>query len=127
MGTHPIFESDFDCLTDKRRFRICLILKPQLPQPQSPPPPDLSLLRPPSRTFSSRELSKMVFAVKTRSPFSKSGTTRPSASGLDSAKSTGKETPVRSLAAHALSLRLSKTAQPGTSSRLKSRPHKLIC
>merc|ERR1712158_192881 len=22
MGTHPIFESDFDCLTDKRRFRI---------------------------------------------------------------------------------------------------------
>jgi len=22
MGTHPIFESDFDCLTDQRRVRL---------------------------------------------------------------------------------------------------------
>merc|ERR1711972_122911 len=24
MGTHPIFESDFDCLTDKRNTRRCI-------------------------------------------------------------------------------------------------------
>merc|ERR1712233_116380 len=31
MGTHPIFESDFDCLTDLARCKIQHTQRPQLP------------------------------------------------------------------------------------------------
>merc|ERR1712170_168075 len=37
MGTHPIFESDFDCLTDRKRTRKW---------PKVPPPAVLAMIRP---------------------------------------------------------------------------------
>merc|ERR1712127_204453 len=57
MGTHPIFESDFDCLTE------CLLVKSSTPQSQltvllvltplpSTPPPRRVVIRPVSRPIS---------------------------------------------------------------------------
>merc|ERR1712035_222068 len=47
MGTHPIFESDFDCLTDSRKQgkqtnnrKKCLLLK-KWPRPTMPAPPTI--------------------------------------------------------------------------------------
>merc|ERR1711953_332330 len=38
MGTHPIFESDFDCLTDQRTLKFSIWIRPPPPSslPRSP-------------------------------------------------------------------------------------------
>merc|ERR1711893_331094 len=48
MGTHPIFESDFDCLTGQTRFALnAVAMMPQTPPPSRPsfPPSVLMLMK----------------------------------------------------------------------------------
>merc|ERR1712062_700049 len=135
MGTHPIFESDFDCLTDKRRFRIMSDTEaPAAPVPVAAPGSftvetavqDV-LKQGAIQDGLSRGLNEAVRALERKDalicllaencdeanyvrlvealcrenqiPVLKIGDIRPSANGLDSAKSTAREMPARSLAA----------------------------
>merc|ERR1712088_471876 len=36
MGTHPIFESDFDCLTEKMKFSLALLAASAIAESESP-------------------------------------------------------------------------------------------
>merc|ERR1711935_376964 len=66
MGTHPIFESDFDCLTELKK-QSCRILKRPLPSQPPPSHPRATPSRLPSRRHSSTPSTVMVLlAVSTR-------------------------------------------------------------
>merc|ERR1711980_47119 len=140
MGTHPIFESDFDCLTGYEMSEAEVA-----PTPAAAPVAAAAgftvetavqevLKQGNFQNVLSRGLNEAVRALErrdaivcllpenTQSQCSRLVTTRPSASGLVSASEIGRRTPERLSDALASSFDPSKTAKHGTSSRDRSEP-----
>merc|ERR1711935_530815 len=77
MGTHPIFESDFDCLTDNYRWDVSSVPVVRAPVASSRPSPEHAKVLPSTDQLTS--LSDMVLSrVSSRTATSTARTLRPS-------------------------------------------------